>query len=448
MIKKHLWNIALKLKGRSFKGEYLEIKSISNYDNLLKFQRKYLENLLFHSNENVPYYNKIFNKIKIINQGQIDLSKFNQIPILTKEIMRKNYRELFSKDLATRKWYHNSSGGSTGEPVNLIQDYLYDKWTSATNRYFYQNLIGIDEMNARKIILWGSERDIFEGNIGSKARIINYLTNTLFLNSFRMTEKDEDIYIDSINSYKPDLVRGYAGSLYELCRHAEKKGMKIYTPKVIVSAAETLRDEMREKIESIFRTKLYDIYGSREVGNIAGECKEGLYHIFSFNNYIEVLDANNQPVKDGEEGKIVVTNLHNYSMPIIRYEIGDMAILGTEKCKCGNMLPTLNKVTGRITDHFILRNGTTVPAEYFIHLIGVVCNTGFIKKFQVIQVDYNLIELLVVPDGDIAESQKKDIEDKIKLVMGQDCVIIWDFVEEIPKSKSGKYLYTKCLIQR
>jgi phenylacetate-CoA ligase len=314
--------------------------------------------------------------------------------------------------------------------------------------WYYKDILCIDEPSVKKIILWGSERDLFKGSVGLKAKVANWLTNTMFLNSFRMTEKDMDNYIKIINSYKPNLIRGYAGSLYELCRYAERKNMKIYTPKILISAAETLNDEMRGQIETVFGTGLHDYYGAREVGGLAGECNYGLMHIFMPTNYVEILDSNNHQVKEGEEGRVIVTNFHNYSMPFIRYEIGDMSVLGYEKCKCGNILPVLKKITGRITDHFLLENGTIVPAEFFIHLIGVVCNTGFIKKFQVIQKDYNIIKILIVPEGDASENEKKDIEDKIKIVMGKDCTITWDFVDEIPRTQSGKYFYTKSLVWR
>jgi phenylacetate-CoA ligase len=447
MIKKHIRDTISKIRGNDFEREYLEANGLDNKTRLLEFQEKYLKNLLLHAYRNVPYYHDIFEEIGIIKNNEVDLSKFNQIPILTKEIMRKHHQELISNDYTTRKWYYSSSGGSTGEPTRFIQDDVYSKWRNATNYYYYKDILGVDGPDVKKVVLWGSERDLFEGSIELKAKIGNWLTNTVFLNGFRMTEEDMDHYIKTINSYKPDLIRGYAGLLYELCKYAGRKNLKIYVPTILVSEAETLRKEMREKIETVFGTKLHDFYGSREVSNLAGECKEGLMHVFMFWNYVEILN-NNQPVKEGEEGKVIVTNLHNYSMPFIRYEIGDMAVLGPEKCECGNILPSLKKITGRITDHFVKEDGTIIPAEFFIHLIGVVCNRGFVKKFQVIQEDYKRIKLLVILEGNIGESEKEDIEDKIKLVMGKDCKIIWDFVEEIPSTKSGKYLYTKSLVWR
>jgi len=384
----------------------------------------------------------------IVNEGTVHLSKFSEIPVLTKDMLRENYQDLISSDYKTRKPYYNSTGGSTGEPTRFIQDNLYAKWGKAASYYWYKDIIGIDEPRAKKVILWGSDRDLFQGGIGWKAKIANWMNNTILLNSFRMTEADMGHYIGIINNYKPDLIRGYAGSLYELCKYAERNNMNICTPKAVISSAETLRDEMRCKIETVFGTKVYNHYGSREANNLAGECKEGMMHVLAFHNYIEVLDNRNQPVAEGKEGRVIATNLHNYSMPLIRYEIGDTIVVGSQQCNCRNILPMCKKISGRIMDHFIRQDGTVIPAEFFIHLIGVVSNARFIKKFQVIQEDYQRIKILVVPQGDIEDYTKRDIENKIRQVMGHDCMIIWEFVDKIYATKSGKYLYTKSLVRR
>ncbi len=445
MIKKHVLNALSKIRGNTFDREYLEIKSLDSKSKLLEFQERYLKNLLLHAYQNVPYYHDIFDEIGIIKNNEIDLSRFTEIPVLTKEIIRAQDEKLISKDLTTRKWYYNSSGGSTGEPLRFIQDDVYGKWGNVAFYYWYKDILGIDEPSVKKVILWGSERDLFQGGLGWKTKIMNWLANTVFLNSFKMTEEDMERYLSTINSYKPDLIRGYAGSLYELCRYAEREGIKVYSPKIVVSSAEVLSDEMRGEIEKVFGTKVYDYYGSRETNNLAGECKAGLMHILAFHNYVEILNDSNQPVKEGEEGKVIVTNLHNYSMPFIRYEIGDMAVLGPEKCQCGNILPTLRKISGRITNHFVKENGTLIHGEYFTHLFYL---KDWIKSFQVIQEDYQRVKILVVLERIMEESEKKDIEDKIKLVMGKDCQIIWEFVDEIRKTPQGKYLYTKSLVRR
>jgi len=446
MLKKYIYNIFLKFQGINFNDQYLEIKKLHSRNDLIEFKEVYLKRLLFHASKHVPYYRRLLKNAGVVNGETVELSKFDRIPILTKEIMRSE--ELKSDDYLTRNWYYNFSGGSTGEPTRFIQDANYRKWVDATNKFYYKDILDIDEINVKKILFWGSPRDLFRGNIGIKAKIGTWLTNTVWLNSFRMTELDMQKYVRTINLYKPDLIRGYAGSLFELCHFAETKNVKINKPKILVSSAETLNNEMREKIESVFGNKLYDFYGSRETASLAGECKCGLMHIFEFNNYIEILNEYNQPVKEGQEGRIIVTNLHNYSMPFIRYEIGDTAVLGFNKCKCGNILPTLVKICGRIEEQFIKKNGDVVIGYFFVHLMGVVLNKGFIKKFQVIQEDYDKIRILAILQQTLPEVEKKDIENKIRVEMGQDCRIIWDFVDDIPKTKSGKYFYTRSLVSR
>ncbi|WP_217178706.1 phenylacetate--CoA ligase family protein [Methanofollis liminatans] len=432
-------------KKNRIKKEYGAISNIFEIGEQNTFIEQRLKNLLLHAYEHTRYYHTIFNQIDLIQDGNVDSSRISDIPILTKDIIRENYNDLLSDDYQTRKWYYNSSGGSTGEPLRLVQDHVYLKWGNATNYYYYKHILDIDEPNVKKILLWGSERDIFKGSIGFKAKTINQLSNTKFLNSFRMTEQDIERYIHTINSFKPEIIRGYAGSLYTLCRYAEKKKLSLYAPKIIVSAAETLSDNMRSTIESNFGTRVYNFYGSREVSNIAGECKEGLMHLFMFWNYLELLDSQNRPVSCGEEGKVVITNLFNYSMPLIRYEIGDTAILGPDVCFCGNLLPTLKKIVGRVTDHFVLKDGTTIHGEYFTHLFYL---KDWIEMFQVIQEDYKTIRILIVISSERNQKDQKDIESKIKLVMGSECKVIWDIVDDIPKTSSGKYLYTKSLVWR
>ncbi|MCD4664980.1 MAG: hypothetical protein K8R68_06880 [Bacteroidales bacterium] len=446
MIKTHVNSIIAKVRGNDYKNEYLEIKRTIDTHKLLEFKKNHLKKLLLHAYKHVPYYHRTLKNVGVIQNDKVDLSNFCKIPVLTKGMLRN--QEIISDDYLTRRWYYNYSGGSTGEPTKFIQDNYYKKWKNATSMYYYNDMIGIDEKNIKKVILWGSERDTFKGSIGLKGKIGTWLTNTLLLNSFKMAEDDMEKYATIINSYEPDLIRGYAGSLYELSQYAERKNIEIHTPRVIVSSAETLTEEMRVKIEDIFGTKLHDFYGSRETASLAGECKCGLMHIFEFNNYIEVLDPQNEPVGEGKEGRIIVTNLHNFSMPFVRYELGDTAVCGPKKCRCGNVLPTLKKINGRIEEQFTKKDGSIVIGYFFVHLMGVVLNKGLIDKFQVIQKEYDKIEIRVIADGILPEVERKNVENKIKLQMGKDCKIMWSYVNDIPKTRSGKYFYTKSLVAR
>jgi phenylacetate-CoA ligase len=438
MNKKWIRNLMQKKNGIYFLDEYNLFKNITCKDDLIKFQYSYLTKLLVHAGERVPYYKHLLKNFDIISDGIVNIANFQNIPLMTKEIIRSNQKSLISSDYTNRKFFYNTSGGSTGEPVKLMQDKVYEKWGRATTFYYYRDILGIDWYEVKKINLWGSLQEIVTNNLGIKSKIGHWINNIVFLNSFRMTERDMEQYIRVINSYKPELIHGYAGSLHELSKFAIQNHLPLHSPKYIISAAETLRDEMRADIEEAFGTKVYNYYGSREVSHLAGECTRGLMHTFSFWNYLEVLDENNQPVKEGEEGKVVVTNLFNYSMPLIRYEIGDLAIRGPDQCTCGNILPTLKTVSGRTSDPFILEDGTIIYGSFFNQLFFF---KNWVHSFQIIQEDYKKIKIVVVLQDVINPQEQTTIEENIRLVMGNDCAISWEIVDEIPKTTSGKYLY-------
>ena len=383
----------LYLTGSKIPKYLKEIKRIEKLpqEEIKKYQEEKLKKLLLHAYCNVPYYRKILPKSGVIKNGKVYLENFDKIPILTKEIIRKEGTNLYSKDYKSRKPYENTSGGSTGEPVKFIQDKEYDEWNIATKIY-YNQMLG-KEIGEKEIKFWGSERDIFKGNIGFKNKIFNFIYNRNLVNSFRLNFVGLNKAIDSWNRFKPKIVWSYVDSAYELSRHIEKNKINIFSPEAIIVTAGVLTENIRKYVEDTFQTEVYNQYGSREVGVVACECKahEGL-HIFEYFQYLELINSDKN-----RNGEIIITNLTNYSMPLIRYRIGDTAKIKNKKCSCGRGFKLLENVTGRITDHFIKKDGTIVHGEYFTHLFYF---KDWIKKFQVIQKDYNLIVCSIVLEKD------------------------------------------------
>jgi phenylacetate-CoA ligase len=202
---------------------------------------------------------------------------------------------------------------------------------------------------------------------------------------------------------------------------------------------------MQELIGNVFQCRVFNRYGSREVGSIACSCEknEGL-HVSVWNNYLEILDDNFRAVGPGGIGRIYVTNLNNYSMPLIRYQIGDIGIAAeNHECSCGRKTPLIKGVMGRHMEVFKTKNGKIIPAEFFIHFIGVVYNEGYIRKFQVVQKSYEQIVIrAVIGDMQKFNESKEKLVNSIKKVMGPDCRVDFEIVDEIQAYDSGKYLYT------
>jgi phenylacetate-CoA ligase len=393
--------------------------------------RRFLAETLAAAAANVPYYAEWFAREKVaVDPDDPDLA-LARLPVLTKATIRENFDRLTSTQ-GGPKPFQTSSGGSTGSPQTFVQDKDFVSWGEATFEYYFRTFHSIDHLAVPKVVLWGSERDTRnQSNLSGKLR--NSLLNTVFLNSFNVTPDRWRDYIQTLNRVRPYFLRGYAGSLYEMARFAKENRLEVYQPRFIYSAAEMLRPFMRETIEAVFRAKVYDFFGSREVGPIAGECREGNRHIFIFHNHVEVTD----------DGRILITTLHNRTMPLLRYDIGDTGALGSGPCRCGSPLPWFSEISGRITDHFRKRGGELVHGEYFTHLFY---HQDWLRHFQVNQRGFEEIEILYVADAEAPQDRRREIDEYIRGVMGPSTQIIWTRVPEIPKTPQGKRLFTRCLL--
>jgi phenylacetate-CoA ligase len=382
-----------------------------------------------------PYYRTL------LAGKTITVDTLAELPLLTKDVIQRNFADLKSQGLS-RRTYLNSSGGSTGLPQTFLQDDEYQNWFAATESCYFRDFHAISPDRERKVVLWGSERDIFKQR-NFRRKVSQWLSKTLFLNSFNVREQDWLRYVEAINRYRPYFIKGYAGSLYEIARVINRLQLDVARPRFVYSSAEMLRDFMRREIEAAFRSKVYDFYGSREVGPIAGECREGRRHLFIFNNHVEIVDASGRAAPEGSLGRILITNLHNYTMPLLRYEIGDVGSLSHAPCPCGSRLPHFLELKGRVTDHFKRSDGTLIHGEYFTHLFYF---RSWVKEFQVNQLAYDHVQICVVGDSESPAAEIEDVEAKVRLVMGDECRVTWEYVESIPRTAQGKHLFTRSLV--
>ncbi len=403
-----------------------------------------LEQLLLHAYNNVPYYHKLLPQCGVIIEGKVKLENFSRIPVLTKEIIRAQGKNLYSSDYKSRKPYENTSGGSTGEPVRFIQDKEYNDWNIATKIYF--NIVLGKDLGRPEIKFWGSDRDILAGNLTVKDRLINLFYNRKFFNSYRLGEREIKNLIELNNRFKPIAYWAYMESALELSNYLSHHELYFHPPKIVISTIGPLTEEVREKIESNMNCKVYNQYGSREVGVVSCQCKkQRSMHTFPWWNYVEILDEQGMAVQN-QEGRVVVTTLHNYSMPLIRYDIGDVAIAGGWGCDCGRNSLLLKKVIGRTLGYFKKADGSLVHSHF---LVQALFFRDWIKRFQIIQdeIDHVLIKVQLNEDAKAVESDVEDITRKTKILMGDSCRVDFDYVEDINRTASGKYVYTLCKVE-
>ena len=414
----------------------------SNPETVERYQRRKLADLLEHAHATVPYYEAVLESAGAVVDGDVHLENFEEIPLLTKETIREEGDRLVSRDPGPDP-YTNTSGGTTGEPVEIVQDQHYWEWNVAT-KIFYQEFAG-KPLGGREVKLWGSERDLGlnEHSVESlKIRARNFLYNRRLLNSYRMSEADMRAHVDSINSFRPQTIWAYVESIHQLALFVERNSLDVHSPTGILATAGTLNEPVRECIERAFETQVYNQYGSREVGDMACECSTQYgIHVFPYVHKLEIIDETGDPLPPGTDGRIAVTTLNNYSMPLIRYKIGDMGILSAEPCRCGRPFPTLDRITGRVTDHFRSTNGDLVHPGY---LRKSLYYRDWIEKFQIRQTDTYHVQFVIKrrTDTDPPKSDLEEIRNAARTVLGDEVEISFHYPDKIVESDSGKYRYT------
>jgi phenylacetate-CoA ligase len=245
-------------------------------------------------------------------------------------------------------------------------------------------------------------------------------------------------YSYTINNFKPDFIAGITNVLDVFASFLVRNNIKIHSPKGIVGSANMMFKHQRERMERIFRTKVYNKYGSAEVQQIAGECEQrDCMHISCEHIYLEIVDEFDNPCPVGTPGQILVTDLTNYAFPLIRYKIGDLGTLSDQQCECGRGLPLLKELIGKNMSVTIGQNGMRVTAGYWIDLL----NDKFqgIEKFQVRQDLSKNFKLLLEVDEEFNRNNIELIKREVQDKFGRQTQISVQVLDSIPPSPGGKH---------
>ena len=256
------------------------------------------------------------------------------------------------------------------------------------------------------------------------------------LSAYDMTDKRLDEYIKNMHRYNPKIIRGYAQAIFVMSQYMNKKGISDIHPSSILTTAETLFEHQRLSIEKSFGCKVFDGYGGGEAPAAAYECEEHTgYHISSENIILEFI-KDGQSVSPGEKGRIVITNLNNYAMPFIRYDMEDIGIPSDDICSCGRGLPLMKSVEGRVNDMIVTPEGKMIHSYLFS---AVFRGISSVDQFQVIQETEDMITIKVVNNEQFGEKDLNFINTAIGQIVGKTIKLHIECVQEIPLLKgSGK----------
>lgn len=396
---------------------------------------------LDHAYRRCPYYRKVFDAVGICPSDIRSPDDLAAIPVLDKRDLQSHRDEMIAKDWPTRDLVMDQTGGSTGRPISyfLSRDRIRSRQAAA---WRHNRWAGWD-IGDKVALVWGSPPTTPEKGWKKLARNL-LIDRRMFLNAGHLTEDALRSFSHSIKQFRPKVVLAYARSMALLARYIRDHQMQAYQPKSIVTSAEVLSDVERALIEDVFGCPVFNRYGCREVSVVASECSQhsGL-HIMAEGLYVEVVRDGRQ-ARVGELGAVLVTDLLNLAMPLIRYRIGDLAIQDDTPCPCGRGLPRLRSVEGRVTDFLVGVDGRLVSGVYLAtYVLALRPSLGEVQLWQELpgQVLYKIVRRSV--DSPLANEDIQFLITETKRHLGDATIVDYELVDELTTGGSGKFLFCR-----
>lgn len=430
----HHWTIsynAAKYLDDMKKSQWLTPKQLK------EFQELKLRKLINHAYFHVPFYRDYFDANNLKPEDIRTIEDLVKLPIINKRVVTENlYFGMMADNADKKKMLKVTTSGSTGEPfVVYSSKYQLEMRWGATRRSL--EWMGY-KFGDRQLRLW--HKYLGMKTIESIKEILEaFLARRKFIPAYEMSAGNLDSFLKKMEKFKPDILDGYAESYNLIASYLRDHSYTGPTPKGIMSSAQTLPAESRRIIEEKFHCKVFDKYGSREfAGGIAYECeKHAGYHVVAECNIIEII-KDGQPALPGEIGEVVITELNNYDLPLIRYKVGDLAmqIDNSQSCECGRGLPRIGTIQGRTQATIIGTKNQYIPGTFFARLFA---DYSFaIKQFQVVQEKFGEVDLNIVKANLYNDEVLQNAMKTMRKFMGEDLIINVNFVEAIALGRTGK----------
>lgn len=339
------------------------------------------------------------------------LDDLKRVPTLTKKLLKEVRREdLVARGIDPARCQVVKTSGSTGMPLQIYLGPLEERWQRA--------------------VAW---RVLFEHGFRWTDRTLEIrmtLGPNFLLQRLGIAPKDwisilepPQCWARYLARHKHEVVIACASTLQALAEAVETQGLEIRPPRIIISDGETLTLATRRLVQRVLGTEPVDVFGLVEVSNFAWQCepREG-FHISADSHIVEVAAS------PGEIGQVIVTGLGMWTMPIIRYETGDMAEVALRACRCGRTLPMLARLYGRVTDSVLMPNGQRLYWPYFHEILG---RYSELQQWQVVQYHPHRLQVRLVVRQD-RDGLLERIHSDLRIAFPEKVDLVLDPVDKIP----------------
>ncbi len=362
-------------------------------EQLRSLQETQLRRLVQHAYASVPVYRRLWDQANVHPGNITSLDDLARLPLMDKRALRAAYPDqALAIGIDRRQLVQYASSGSTGQPFQFVMSRAEKgrRWAAMLRCWAWAGAYqGVRQVYIKDGHALGSFSH------GLMHHVEQAATRMIGLSAYDVHDEHVDKVIAELQRYQPRVINTYPATGHRLAQEMEKRGARLPLHAIITSG-EVLFPYLREAMERWFACPVHDFYGGEGM-DVAFQCGQSrYYHINVETTILEVIDDDGRPLPPGHEGQIVLTNLINYSMPFVRYAIGDIGALAEPeaRCPCGRGLPLLDHVTGRSSDQLTLPDGRQLLMWFFTDLFR---QTPGIDSFQMRQEAPDRIRIQVVP---------------------------------------------------
>jgi phenylacetate-CoA ligase len=396
-----------------------------------------INTLLRHCVAHVPYYRETLGHLVSIDG--IDQQQWLRLPVLTRDQVQQAGERLHTTVLSPShgKVSMQRTSGSTGKPVETLSTEITAFfWNIFTLR---DHLWHRRDFSRKLAAIRFSLKDAVKPPHGAHAKTWGRATYGLFETGPAATLSilaPISEQVAWLQREDPDYLVTHPSVLTELALYCQREAIELPSLREVRTISELLPDGLRELCQQVWGVKLVDMYSTVELGYLALQCPaHEHYHVQSEGVLLEILDDNDEPCAAGETGRVVVTDLHNFAFPLIRYEVGDYAEVG-EPCDCGRGLPVLKHIKGRYRNILTMPDGERRYPQLAIQHLHEIAP---VQQFQAVQHTLNDIEIRLVLPRPLTAAEREKIISKFQHMLGTCFNFDVQQVDSLPRSASGKF---------
>jgi phenylacetate-CoA ligase len=400
-------------------------------EELKAIQDKKLRRLVHHAYDRVPYYRRLLDAAAIKPEDIRGVEDLPRIPLTSRQmLMSLPLNEILARGIDPTHCRMTQTSGCTGHPLRIFHrredlDLINLGWTRTYLNHGFRPWQRMAEFGGRRYSERGKS---WYEYLALMRRLILPYSDSM------------ETWISNLQMWQPHALVGFSSTLKLLALNVWQRDIKDIRPPLVFSTSELLENETRQLLHTTFNARVIDIYGSEEGRCIAWEChKCAGYHINTDLVVVEFL-KNGDCAPSETDGEIVITNLHSFAMPFIRYRQGDVGALSKGPSTCGRGLPLMSIIRGKLDDFIVLRNGALISPQVFYYALAPL---GGVAEWRVIQVEEGEVRVEIVADrgpqrGKHQHLLKYRARKNLRQILGEDTSLVVNLVSCIPRGESEK----------